>query len=175
LFVMLTLVLPRPDIVARGQSRISAPHRNMDYAGPVGIVKGAIAGAIGTAAMTAAQAAEMGTTGRPASMVPGQVASKLLRLDPDGEEEMARISLAMHWAHGMTQGVVRSLVGRTGLEGTAAAAVHFALMWSSDAMLYKALDISPWPWEWSADELAPDVGHKAFYALVTSAAYDRLS
>jgi len=140
----------------------------------MGFVKGAVAGAIGTAAMTASQAAEMSITGRPASMVPGRVASKLLRLSPDGDEEMARISLGMHWAHGMTQGMVRSLLGRTGLEGTAAAAAHFALMWTSDAALYKVLGISPWPWEWSAGELAPDVGHKALYALATSAAYDRL-
>ena len=145
------------------------------YDRAVSLVKGAVAGLVGTAAMTAAQAAEMRLTHRSASTVPGRVASKLLGLHPEGEEELARVSLAMHWAHGMTQGVVRSLVGRTGLARSPAAAAHFALMWSSDALLYKSLGISPWPWEWSADELALDVGHKAFYAFATSAAYDHLN
>lgn len=136
---------------------------------------GALAGLIGTAAMTAAQTAEMRVTGRRASMVPGQVASKLLRLEPKDDAGLARISNRMHWAHGIVQGTLRAVVGRLGLQGPAAAGTHFALMWTSDAMLYKVLDISPWPWEWSLDELAPDVLHKGFYALVTSAAYDRLS
>ncbi|MBA2567246.1 MAG: hypothetical protein H0V08_05590 [Thermoleophilaceae bacterium] len=139
------------------------------------LTNGALAGLIGTAAMTAAQAAEMRVTGRPPSTVPGQVASKLLGLKPGDDEALSRISLGMHWTHGMTQGAVRALVGRSGLRGAAAAAAHFALMWSSDVMLYKALGISPWPWHWSVEELAPDIGHKGLYAVVTSAAYDRLS
>jgi len=44
----------------------------------------------------------------------------------------------MHWAHGMTQGLVRPALGRTDVHGLAAAGTHFALMWTSEAMLYKA-------------------------------------
>lgn len=139
-----------------------------------GLASGALAGLIGTAAMTAAQAAEMRLTGREPSMVPGHVASKLLRRELGGDEALPRISLAMHWAHGMTQGTVRALIARLGFKGRAATAAHFALLWSGDALLYKALGISPWPWQWSPAELAPDVLHKGFYTVVTSAAYDRL-
>jgi hypothetical protein len=139
------------------------------------ISTGAVAGLIGTAAMTAAQAAEMRISGRRPSMVPGHVASKLLRLEPQDDEALARISIRMHWAHGMTQGVLRALIGRLGLRGAAAAGAHFALMWSSDAVLYKVLGISPWPWKWSASELAPDVVHKGLYVVATSSAYERLS
>ncbi len=139
------------------------------------MLTGAVAGLIGTAAMTAVQAAEMRVTGRAPSMVPGHVASKLLRLKPDDDAELSRISIRMHWAHGMTQGLVRALVGKLGLQGPAAAGVHFALMWPGDALLYKALGIAPWPWEWSASELAPDVLHKGFYCVATGVAYDRLS
>ena len=117
----------------------------------------------------------MRISGRRPSMVPGHVASKLLRLEPEDDAALARISIRMHWAHGMTQGIVRALIGRAGLHGGAAAGAHFALMWSSDAMLYKVLKISPWPWKWSAGELAPDVVHKGLYAVATSVAYDRLS
>ncbi len=139
------------------------------------MITGALAGLIGTAAMTAAQTAEMRVTGRAPSTVPGRVASKLLRLKPQDDAALARISIRMHWAHGMAQGTVRALIGRLGLQGPTAAGAHFALMWSSDAMLYKALGIAPWPWEWSAGELAPDVLHKALYAVATGTAYDRLS
>jgi len=138
------------------------------------LARGAVAGLIGTAVMTAAQTAEMRVTGRPASMVPGRVASKLLGLEPKDAKALARISLGMHWGHGVTQGLVRAAVGRLGLQGTTAAAAHFALMWPSDALLYKALDISPWPWEWSKQELAPDLGHKALYVAATSVAYELL-
>ena len=139
------------------------------------LIKGALSGIVGTAAMTAAQSVEMRVTGRRPSMVPGHVASKLLRLKPEDEDALSRISIRMHWAHGMTQGMVRALVGRLGLQGPAAAGTHFALMWSSDAVLYKTLGVAPWPWKWTAAELAPDVLHKGLYVIVTSAAYDRLS
>lgn len=141
----------------------------------VALVKGALAGLIGTAAMTAAQAAEMRLSGREPSLVPGQVASKLLKLQPEGDDEMSRISMRMHWAHGMTMGAVRGLIDQGGLEGGTAAATHFALMWGGDVMLYKTLGIAPWPWEWSLEELTPDVLHKGIYTMVTSAAYERLT
>ncbi len=135
---------------------------------------GALAGLTGTAVMTATQTVEMRLTGRSPSMVPGQVASKLLHLSPAGDAELARISTGMHWAHGMAQGLVRAAVGALGLNGLSAAATHFALMWTSDAALYKALGIADWPWRWTAAELAPDLLHKGVYTLATGAAYDRL-
>ncbi len=142
---------------------------------PPFLAKGALAGLIGTAAMTAAQMAEMQVTGREPSLVPGHVASKLLRLNPEGDEALSRISIKMHWAHGMTMGTVRALVGRAGLRGPGAAAAHFAVMWSGDVMLYKACGIAPWPWQWSLEELTPDVLHKGIYAAVTSAAYEAMA
>lgn len=139
------------------------------------MIKGALAGLIGTAAMTAAQTAEMRGTGRQPSMVPGQVAARLPGLEPADDDALARISTRMHWAHGATQGTVRALIGRLGLHGGAAAAAHFTLLWGGDVLLYRALGIAPWPWKWSAEELAPDVLHKGFYVAVTNRVYDRLT
>ena len=138
------------------------------------LAKGALAGLIGTAAMTAAQTAEMRVSGRKPSLVPGQVASKLLGLNPDNNEALSRISTRMHWAHGMTMGCARALLGQAGLRGPSATAAHFALMWSGDITLYKALGIAAWPWQWSLEELIPDVLHKGIYAAVTGAVYDAL-
>lgn len=89
--------------------------------------------------MTAAQTAEMRVSGRKPSLVPGHVASKLLRLNPDDNEALSRISTRMHWAHGMTMGTARALLGQSGLRAPSATAAHFALMWSGDITLYKAL------------------------------------
>jgi hypothetical protein len=75
----------------------------------------------------------------------------------------------------MTQGLIRAAIGRAGLTGPKAAMAHFALMWPGDVALFKDLGISPWPWKWSVEELAPDVLHKGQFVVATSAAYDRMS
>jgi len=150
----------------------NTPEETTSMAGDLG--RGALAGLVGTAAMTVGQGIEMRLSGRPPSMVPGQVASKLLFLRPK-KKDLPKVSIRMHWAHGIAQGTMRALVGRTtGLRGPSAGAAHFGMMWSSDAVLYRVLGISPMPWRWTAAELVPDVLHKGLYAMVTSAAYERL-
>ena len=56
-------------------------------------------------------------TGRRPSLVPRHVASKLLSLEPEGDNAMSRISIKMHWAHGMTMGAIRGLIGQGGRGG----------------------------------------------------------
>ena len=136
--------------------------------------RGALAGAAGTAAMTVTQTLEMRASRREPSTVPGQVGAKLLRLRPADEEAMDRLSQAVHWGHGILNGALRGLIASAGLSGRVASAAHFGGMWSSDALLYRALGIAPAPWKWRPAELATDVFHKGVYALVTGAAYDRL-
>ena len=102
------------------------------------------------------------------------MASRLLHVTPESDAKMAQMSTGMHWAHGMTHGLVRAGVGGLGLSGMPAAATHLALMWTSDAVLYKALGIAGWPWHWGVSELATDLLHKSTYAVATSLAYDRL-
>lgn len=142
--------------------------------GALGVMsRGAVAGAIGTAVMTAAQAAEMRVSGRPPSLVPGEVAAKLLGRKGRGEVE--RLSLPMHLAHGLANGTLRAMIGRAGLHGPGASALHFGALWSSDVALYMALGVAGPPRRWTFDELYPDVLHKAIYCAATGAAYDRLA
>ncbi len=129
---------------------------------------GMVAGAAGTAAMTLAQRAEMGVTGRPPSTTPGQFGALLLRRDP---AEAARLTPAVHTAFGVTMGALRGLLGA----GASRSAAHFALLWSGDALLYKATGIADWPWRWSRREWVSDLVGKGAYALGTGAAYDRLT
>lgn len=137
------------------------------------MARGAAAGLVGTAVMTATQALEMRVTGREASTVPGKVAAGLLRLSPNRRQE-ERLSVGMHWMHGMTGGLLRAGVGMTGLRGASAGAAHFGALWGTDAALYKAFGIAPAPWRWTRQELAVDLFNKGVYAAVTGAVLDRL-
>jgi len=135
---------------------------------------GMAAGALGTAAMTAAQTVEIRLTGRKPSMVPAEVAAKLLRR-PRKTRKDPRLNWAMHWAHGTSMGAVRGLFDLAGLRGPRASLVHFALLWPTDGLLYRALDVAAAPWHWSRSEVATDVGHKLLYSVVTGVAYDSLT
>lgn len=136
------------------------------------LLVGPLAGLIGTAVMTLAQHAEMSATGRAPSTVPGQVAAQLMGRSTS---EVTDLNLPMHWAHGTAMGTIRGALTEMGLRGVGGSAVFFALLWTGDAVLYRALGIADWPWRWTRAELLTDAGHKAFYALVTGAAYDSLA
>lgn len=136
------------------------------------ILRGAVAGLIGTAVMTTSQYIELSLTKRPLSTVPGQVGARLLSR-PDDEVES--LSTPMHWAHGVALGALRGALSGMGLRGLKGALTFFAIMWAGDAVLYRVLKITDWPWRWTRAELATDVGHKALYALVTSGSYNSLT
>ncbi len=106
------------------------------------VAKGAAAGLLGTVAMTASQAIEMRVTGRKPSLVPGEVGARLARMKVRGRKK-ERLSLGVHWAHGLNGGLVRGLIGLTPLTGAPAAAAHFAAVWGSDVSLYMALASHP--------------------------------
>lgn len=124
--------------------------------------------------MTVSQLVEMRLTGREGSDVPGQVAQGLTGIEPADPKARAAMSTGMHWAHGVSGGGVRALIGQSGAHGPLAAALLFGGLWSMDASLYRALGIADSPWRWSKEDLATDLFHKGLYSAVTSAVYDRL-
>lgn len=134
--------------------------------------RGQLAGLMGAAVMTLSQRVEMAVSKRPPSTAPGQVGVRLLGR---GDKDVQRLSPVVHWGHGAAMGAVRGVLGTTGLRGPAASAVFFGMLWSGDAMLYRALGIADWPWRWSRTALITDVGHKAVYAVTTGLVYDALS
>ncbi len=82
-----------------------------DDKNPLAVVaKGAATGLLGTVAMTASQAIEMRVTGRKPSLVPGEVGARLARVKVRGRKK-ERLSLGVHWAHGLNGGLVRGLIG----------------------------------------------------------------
>lgn len=139
-------------------------------------VRGMVAGVAGTIAMTLSERLEMTLSGRAPSQVPGQVGAHLLPgSDPNSASDVQRLNNPVHWAHGVAMGTLRAALDTAGLQGPAASAAHFALVWGGDAALYRALGIADVPWRWGADELASDVLHKGVYAAVTGTVYDALS
>lgn len=136
--------------------------------------RGAIAGLVGTAVMTISETVEAKLTGRPASMVPGQVGAELLGGDKDDTARVRSLNPWVHWGHGIAMGAVRGLIGQRVDNPAAATAAHFAGLWVGDAALYAGLGVAPPPWEWGPQELLTDLGHKGLYAAVTGAAYESL-
>lgn len=140
------------------------------------LMRGLVAGAVGTLAMTLTERLEMSVSGRPASQVPGQVGACLLPgSDPRSDADVQRLNTPVHWAHGVAMGPLRAALDAAGFDGPTASAIHFALLWSGDAALYRALGIAEVPWQWEAGALVTDVLHKSVYAAVTGAVYDALS
>lgn len=134
--------------------------------------RGLIAGTIGTMTLTLAEHAEMKLTGRQPSSVPGQVGMKLLRRDPEADPALTkRLSPLVHWTHGTALGAVRGLLDGAGLSPRAATLAFYPLVWSGDALLYRALGIAPAPWRWSHDELLTDLFGKGVLSFATSGAY----
>lgn len=134
---------------------------------------GMVAGAVGAVAMTVTQRLEMSLSGRAPSTVPGQVGAHLLPgADPASSADVARLNGPVHWGHGVAMGALRGVLDVAGIQGPAASAAHFALVWGGDAALYRTLGIADVPWRWSADELGSDLLHKGVYAAVTGAVYD---
>ena len=146
----------------------------MSIVGAVG--RGLVAGVVGTAVMTVVQQADVAVSGRAPSAVPGQVGAHLLPgRDPRSTDDVHRLNLGVHWAHGLTMGAVRGLLATAGLRGATGTGAHFALLWVGDALLYKSLGIAEMPWRWSGRELVTDLAHKGIYTAVTGVTYDALA
>src|SRR4029078_12943243 len=84
----------------------------------------------------------------------------------------ARFNDLSHWGYGTMWGVVRGLLGVTGLSPKAATATHGAAVWGSAAVTLPALEVAPPFVFWGREEVAIDLFHHAVYAIATRAAYD---
>ncbi len=116
----------------------------------------------------------MKLTKRQASAVPAEAASKVLGVEPKGEQEKQRFSNLVHYAYGTSWGAVRGLIGAAGLADIRAALLHFALVWGTALVVQPSLGVAPPPAQWGAKALGTDLLHHVVYAAVTSGAYELL-
>ena len=143
-------------------------------AGAVG--EGLLAGLAGTAAMTVSSTVEARLRGRAPSTAPARATAKVLGI-AEFEDDLAkaRFSDLSHWGYGTGWGVVRGLLGATGMPARKATAVHGAAVWGSAQVTLPALEIAPPAVFWPKEEIAIDAFHHAVYAVATGLAYELLA
>jgi hypothetical protein len=136
------------------------------------IGKGLVAGFAGTAAMTISSTLEARIRGRAPSSAPARATAKMLGIKQfEDDIAKARFNDLSHWGYGTSWGVVRGLLGATGMSPRAATTAHGAAVWGSAQVTLPALDVAPPSVFWGADEVAIDAFHHAVYATVTGVAY----
>ena len=134
---------------------------------------GLVAGFLGTAAMTVSSTVEARLRRRAPSTAPARATAKALGIRAfDSELAEARFNDLSHWGYGTGWGVVRGLLGATGMPPAKATAAHGAAVWGSAAVTLPALEVAPPFVFWGRTEVAIDVFHHAVYALATGLAYE---
>jgi hypothetical protein len=136
------------------------------------IGKGLLAGVVGTAAMTVSSSLEARIRHRAASSAPARATAKVLGIKEfEDDIAQARFNDLSHWGYGTMWGVVRGLLGATGMSPAAASAAHGAAVWGSAAVTLPALEVAPPFVFWGRKEVAIDLWHHAVYAAATGLAY----
>jgi hypothetical protein len=136
------------------------------------IGKGLVAGFAGTAAMTISSTLEARLRGRAPSSAPARATAKVLGIKEfEDDLAQARFSDLSHWGYGTGWGVVRGLLGATGLSPRRATLAHGAAIYGAAQVTLPALDIAPPSIYWGAREIAIDAFHHAVYAAATGIAY----
>lgn len=144
--------------------------------GDVGVAQalliGLAAGLIGTAIFTLVEMLEIKLTGRPPSTIPGDVGVRLIGRDVESHRELSeRLNPYVHWGHGTMLGALRGLLDVAGLGFWSATIVFYLVVEAGDMLLYRALGIQPWPWNWSREALVRELVLKAVFALAVSGVY----
>jgi hypothetical protein len=134
--------------------------------------KGLVAGFVGTAAMTVSSTLEARIRHRAASSAPARATAKVLGIKEfEDDIAQARFNDLSHWGYGTMWGVVRGLLGATGMPPAAASAAHGAAVWGSAQVTLPALEVAPPIVFWRRKEIAIDLWHHAVYAAATGLAY----
>jgi hypothetical protein len=134
--------------------------------------KGLAAGFVGTAAMTVSSSIEARLRHRAASSAPARATAKVLGIKEfEDDIAAARFNDLSHWGYGTMWGVVRGLLGTTGLSPRVATAAHGAAIWGSAQVTLPALEVAPPFVFWGRKEVAIDLWHHAVYATATGIAY----
>jgi hypothetical protein len=134
---------------------------------------GLVAGFLGTAAMTVSSTVEARLRRRAPSTAPARATAKALGIRAfDSDLAEARFNDLSHWGYGTGWGVVRGLLGASGMPPAKATAAHGAAVWGSAAVTLPALEVAPPFVFWGREEVAIDVFHHAVYAVATGLAYE---
>lgn len=140
------------------------------------IGRGLVAGLIGTAAMTISSTVEAKLRGRQPSSAPARATTKVLGIaEFEDDQARARFNDLSHWGYGTSWGVLRGLLGATGMPARTATALHGAAIYGAAQVTLPALEIAPPVVFWPKEEIAIDAFHHLVYATATGAAYELMS
>jgi hypothetical protein len=150
---------------------MSSRHTIGTVAAAVG--KGLFAGLAGTAAMTVSSTLEARIRGRSPSSAPARATAKVLGIKEfEDSVAQARFNDLAHWGYGTGWGVVRGLLGATGMPAKAATAAHGAAIYGAAQVTLPALEIAPPSVFWAREEIPIDALHHAVYAAAAGVAYE---
>ncbi|HJP62497.1 MAG TPA: hypothetical protein VJ844_03605 [Mucilaginibacter sp.] len=138
------------------------------------IGKGILAGLAGTAVITLSQMIEMRLTKREPSEAPVKVAEQVTDVKPANKEVKEKVSQEIHWAYGTSWGIVRGLIGLTGVRGVPAIAAHFAAIWGTALVMLPSFKAGPKITEEEPKAIAIDAMHHMVYAIAAGFTYDAL-
>lgn len=134
-----------------------------------------MAGLAGTAVMTVSSTLEAKLRGRKPSFAPARATAKVLGIASfEDDLAAARFNDLSHWGYGTSWGVIRGLLGATGMSARTATAVHGAAIWGSAQVMLPALEVAPPVVFWPPEEIAVDILHHTVYAFATGLAYELL-
>ena len=135
------------------------------------IGRGLVAGVAGTAAMTISSTLEARLRRRAPSTAPARATAKVLGIrEFDSDLAQARWNDLSHWGYGIGWGVLRGLLGASGMTQRQATLAHGAAIYGAAQVTLPALEIAPPSIFWGAKEVAIDALHHAVYATATGAA-----
>jgi hypothetical protein len=138
--------------------------------------KGLIAGFAGTAAMTISSTLEAKLRGRSPSSAPARATTKVLGIKEfEDDIAQARFNDLSHWGFGTGWGVLRGLLGVTGMSPAAATAAHGVAVFGNSQVMLPVLEVAPPAVFWAKEEIAIDAFHHAVYATATGVVYELLN
>jgi hypothetical protein len=139
-------------------------------AGAIG--RGLVAGFAGTAAMTISSTLKAKLRGRAPSSAPARATAKMLGIKEfDSDLAQARFNDLSHWGYGTGWGVLRGLLGATGMSPRVATVAHGAAIYGAAQVTLPALEIAPPAIFWPKHEIAIDAFHHTVYAAASGLAY----
>ena len=126
------------------------------------IGRGLVAGFAGTAAMTDLLARwRRGCAAARPALRPARATAKVLGIrEFDSDLAQARWNDLSHWGYGTGWGVLRGLLGATGLSPRQATLAHGAAIYGAAQVTLPALEIAPPSIYWGAKEIAIDALHQ---------------
>ena len=131
-----------------------------------------MAGLAGTAAITLTQMIEMKINHRKPSDAAIKAVEKTLDIHPNAGTR-TQFGNRVHWVYGTSWGIVRGLLGITGMGRVLATTVHYVAITGTGMAMAPLEDAEP-VMKWDKKTIAIDLFHHAVYAVATGLVFDAI-